>query len=101
MAFNIIAESKKKLVFDRLYKEMYSEEFNFEFIPMPRLGLNGGDAIGICIPMNYANEDTWTQLKPVLQQLKSNFNCEVYDLYGGQKLGIFNIDSFKANLLLK
>ncbi len=101
MAFNIIAETDKKLNFDRLHKEVYSEDFNFDFVPMPGLGLNGGDAIGICIPLKNANEETWTQLKPVLKKLKSDFNCDVYDLYGGQKLGLFNIDTFKKNLLLK
>jgi hypothetical protein len=101
MAFNIMAETNKKLDFGRLHKEVFSEDFNFDFVPMPGLGLNGGDAIGICIPLNYATEETWNQLKPVLKKLKSDFNCDVYDLYGGQKLGLFNIDSFKKNLLLK
>lgn len=101
MAFNIIAETDKKLDFDRLHTKVYSEDFNFDFVPMPGFGLNGGDAIGICIPLKNANEETWTQLKPVLKKLKSDFNCDVYDLYGGQKLGLFNIDTFKKNLLLK
>lgn len=101
MAFNIIAETDKTLDYDRLHKQVYSEDLNFDFVPMPGLGLNGGDAIGICIPLNNANEETWTQLKPVLKKLKSHFNCYVYDLYGGQKLGLFNIDTFKKNLMLK
>ena len=101
MAFNIIAETDKSLDYDSLHKQVYSEDLNFDFVPMPGLGLNGGDAIGICIPLNNANEETWTQLKPVLNKLKSRFNCDVYDLYGGQKLGLFNIDTFKKNLMLK
>lgn len=101
MAFNIIAETDKKLDFDKLHKKVYSESFSFNFVPMPGLGIKGGDAIGICIPLSNANEETWTQLKPILKKLKSEFNCDVYDLYGGQKLGLFNIDTFKRNLLLK
>lgn len=101
MAFNIIAETDKKIDFDKLHQKVYSETYNFDFVPMPGLGLNGGDAIGICIPLKNANEETWTQLKPVLKKLKSDFKCDVYDLYGGQKLGLFNIDTFKNNLLLK
>ncbi len=101
MAFNIIAETEKKLDYDTLHKQLCSEDLNFDFVPMPGLGLNGGDAIGICIPLNNANDETWTQLKPVLKKLKSSFNCNVYDLYGGQKLGLFNIDTFKKNLMLK
>ncbi|NCU04808.1 MAG: hypothetical protein GXC73_12560 [Chitinophagaceae bacterium] len=101
MAFNIIAEADKNLDYQKLYKQVYSEDLNFDFIPMPGLGLNGGDAIGICIPLNKASEETWAQLKPVLKKLKSHFNCDVYDLYGGQKLGLFNIDTFKKNLLAR
>jgi hypothetical protein len=99
MAFNIIAETEKKLDFDSIHEQVYLVDFNFDFVPMPRLGLNGGDAIGICIPLNNANEETWAQLKPVLNKLKSDFNCDVYDLYGGQKLDFFNIDTFKKKLL--
>lgn len=101
MAFNIIAETNKKLDFNTLHKEIYSDDFNFDFVPMPGMGINGGDAIGICVPLNNANDLTWTQLKPVLKKLKSRFGCDVYDLYGGQKLGLFNIDTFRENLLLK
>ena len=68
---------------------------------MPELGISGGDAIGICVPLNNANEETWELLRPVLKTLNSTFSCDVYDLYGGQKLGLFNIDTFKKNLLLK
>ena len=101
MAFNIIAETNKELDFIKLHNEIYSEKINFDFVPMPGFGVNGGDAIGICVPLKNANEFTWTQLKPVLKKLRSKFGCEVYDLYGGQKLGFFNIDTFRKNLLLK
>ncbi|MGC4035831.1 MAG: hypothetical protein QM764_07710 [Chitinophagaceae bacterium] len=101
MAFNIIAETTKKLDFNKLHRELYSETLNFDFVPMPGLGINGGDAIGICVPLNKANELTWVQLKPVLKELKSKFSCAVYDLYGGQKLGLFNINTFRTNLLRK
>ncbi len=101
MAFNIIAETNKMLDYEKIHKEVYSHNLNFEFVPMPGLGPNNGDAIGICIPLNNANDITWTQLRPVLKILKSKFGCAVYDLYGGQKLRLFNIDSFKQNILLK
>src|SRR5437773_9235093 len=100
MAFNVIAETSKKLDFIKLHSEIYSDDLSFDFVPMPGLGVNGGDAIGICVPLNNANDLTWAQLKPVLKKLKSRFSCDVYDLYGGQKLGFFNINTFKDNLLL-
>ncbi|HEY5772290.1 MAG TPA: hypothetical protein VIS75_06655 [Chitinophagaceae bacterium] len=101
MAFNIIAETNKKLDYEKIHREVYSDNLNFEFVPMPGLGLNDGDAIGICVPLNNANDMTWTQLRPILKTFKSKFGCDIYDLYGGQKLGLFNIDRFKQNLLLK
>lgn len=99
MAFNIMAETSKKLDFPNLHKKIFSEGLPFDFIPMPGLGIKGGDALGICIPLKNANEETWEKLKPILKTLKSSFGCDVHDLYGGQKLGLFNIDSFKQNLL--
>ena len=101
MAFNIIAETSKKLDFDKLHKAIYQDNLPFDFIPMPGLGIDDGDAIGICVPLNIANESTWELLRPILKILKSRFGCNVYDLYGGQKLGLFNIDTFRKNLLTK
>ncbi|MRG48772.1 hypothetical protein GFS24_26925 [Chitinophaga sp. SYP-B3965] len=99
MAFNIIAETTKRLDYKKIHASIFSSDLDFELVPMPGLGINNGDAIGICIPMNNATESTWEQLKPVLKVLRSKFGCDVYDLYGGQKLGLFNINSFKENLL--
>ncbi len=50
MAFNIIGETDKKIDFVKLHNKIYSEGLSLEFVPMPKLGINGGDAIGICIP---------------------------------------------------
>ena len=72
MAFNIIAESKKSIDFKKLHKVLFDPELPFEFFPMPGLGLEGGDAIGICVPLKNANERTWMLLKPVLKKLKSD-----------------------------
>ena len=100
MAFNIIAESNKKLDFTKLHEVIYQDNLPFDFIPMPQLGISGGDAMGICVPMKNTNEKTWELLKPILKKLNAEFGCSVYDLYGGQKLGLFNIDEFKENFLL-
>ena len=100
MAFNIMAETSKKLDYAKIHQEIYSEELHFDFVPMPCLGPSGGDALGICVPLKDVNEILWEQLKPILKKLRSKFGCEVYDLYGGQKLGFFNIDTFKKNLFL-
>lgn len=101
MSFNIIAETSKKLDFEKLHQEIYTEILNFDLVPMPGLGINGGDALGICIPLNKANKNTWIQLKPVLKILRSKFDCDVYDLYGGQKVNFWNTHIIKNNLLMK
>lgn len=100
MAFNIMAETAGRLDYAKIHKEVYSENLHFDFIPMSGLGPSGGDALGICVPLKNANEVTWEQLKPILKKLRSKFGCEVYDLYGGQKLSFFNIETFKKNFLL-
>lgn len=68
---------------------------------MPTLGPNGGDALGICVPLKNASKFTREQLNPVLEILRTKFSCEVYELYDGQKLNDFNSSSFAKNLLLK
>ncbi|WP_343304134.1 hypothetical protein AAHN97_21415 [Chitinophaga niabensis] len=99
MSFNIIAETTRSLNYTEVHAAIHSPDLNFDLVPMPGLGINKGDAMGICIPMNNANESTWEQLKPVLKILRIKFGCEVYDLYGGQKLGLFNMKTFKQNLI--
>jgi hypothetical protein len=101
MAFNIIAETLKSLDFDLLHKELYQDNFPFDFIPMEGLGLNNGDALGIAIPLKNANINTWRLLKPVLERLQKDFECDVYDLYGGQKLDSTNISLFRNNFIGK
>ncbi len=101
MSFNIIAETRQHLNYDDVHKETYKDDLPFDFVPMPDLGPDGGDALGICVPLKNANESTWKQLQPVLEILHAKFHCDVYDLYGGQKLDNCNIDTFKKNLLLK
>lgn len=100
MAFNIIAETNQKLDFTKIHNEVYRDNLNFDFVPMEGLGVNGGDAIGICVPLKNANDLTWKHLKAVLKKLHREFDCNIYDLYGGQKLEHSNIDSFKDNLML-
>lgn len=101
MSFNIMAESSRPLDYTKIHKEVYRDDLCFDLVPMPTLGINGGDALGICIPGKAADVFTWEQLKPVLKLLRTKFNCDVYDMYGGQKLNLFNINSFRDNLLPK
>ena len=101
MSFNVIAETSRKLDYSKIHAEIFIDDLPFDFIPMPNLGVHGGDALGICVPLKNSNASTWEQLKPVLKVLRAKFNCDVYDLYGGQKLGLFNSKTIKKNLLLK
>ncbi|MBP8033681.1 MAG: hypothetical protein KAZ71_03725 [Bacteroidia bacterium] len=66
---------------------------------MPRLGKLGGDALGICITQNNSNANTWPYLKTTVEKLNTEFECDIYDLYGGQKLNDTNILTFKQNLI--
>lgn len=99
MAYNIIEETTEKLDFEKMYEMLYSADLGIEFIPMPSLGVDGGDAMGISVPSNFATKTIWLKLKVILKKLKSGFKCDIYNLYGGQQLGFFNINLFKGNLL--
>ncbi|WPV67966.1 hypothetical protein [Chitinophaga sp. LS1] len=101
MSFNIMAESAGPLDFVKIQQAFYAPGLPFELVPMPGLGINGGDALGICVPLKQANDATWKQLKPVLRQLRRKFHCDVYELYDGQKLGCLNSGKIRRNLLLK
>jgi hypothetical protein len=99
MAFNIIAESTGKLDFDKIHSMINPNELLIECFPMIGLGMNGGDAFGICIPSHKANEQTWKELKSMVKVFKYKYHCKVYDLYGGKKLTIFNLYKLKKNML--
>ncbi|MBS1636350.1 MAG: hypothetical protein JST26_10565 [Bacteroidetes bacterium] len=99
MAFNIMAEASNALDYELLHKEIYEANLPFDFVPMKGLGIGNGDAIGICVPLRNANYDTWIKLESVLLKLKDQFACDVYDLYGGQKLDSLNMASIRQNLL--
>jgi hypothetical protein len=101
MSFNIIAEKPSRLDYYEVHRAVYKDDLFFDFVPMPTLGPNGGDALGICVPLKNANKNTWKQLSPVLEILRTKFGCEVYELYDGQILNDFNSTSFEKNLLLK
>lgn len=96
-----MAESDRPLDFEKIQQAFYVPGLRFEFVPMPGLGINGGDALGICVPLKQADEATWKQLKPVLRQLRSKFHCDVVELYDGQKLGCWNSGKIRKHLLLK
>jgi hypothetical protein len=99
MSFNIIAETSARLDYDKIHRAIFKDDLLFELVPMPTLGLNGGDAVGICVPLKNATEATWQELNRVLKILRTKFQCDVYELYGGEKLGYFNSGVFKKNLI--
>ena len=86
MAFNIIAETNKPLNYELIHSEFFQDTLPFELIPMPGLGKQNGDA-------------TWPLLKTTIEKLHYKYGCDIYDLYGGQKLDETNIITFKQNLL--
>ena len=95
MALNFVAETSNSLDFTSIHKEIYSENLPFDFIPMRGLGKDNGDAIGICVPIKNANQNTWNKLEPILVKLKNQFACNVYDLYSGQQIDSSTISSIR------
>lgn len=50
MAYNFWVESAAKIDWEQLNKSVQPFQL-LEYVPMPGMGLNGGDAIGLSIPM--------------------------------------------------
>lgn len=99
MAYNILAESKEKISWEELNKKLFKNDMLIEFIPMPKLGICGGDALGISIPSKNANKKAWEELKKIIYILINDYKFELYDMYYGVKIDDSNLDRIKNNII--
>jgi hypothetical protein len=99
MAYNLIVESKKHIPWDEVHKDLFKEDMNVELIPMPGQGEENGDALGICIPMDKANEKAWNELSQIITYFLTRQGVQIVDLFQGQVITNSNIDSTKRNIL--
>lgn len=97
MAYNIFAETNKKINWEELNQRVVVKMF-IEYFPMPGMGINGGDALGISIPSKNLRNGTWEELKRVIEILEIEFQFDLYDMYYGLKIDSKLMDKIKENL---
>ena len=100
MSFNIMCESSKKIDWHTFNKFKSHNLFNkVEVIPMPELGRNKGDALGVCVPLDNIGMAAWRQLKRMLEYLLDQEEIEIYNLYSGERVTKKNIESLQQEVI--
>lgn len=98
MSYNILAETDKTINWEQLNQRVVRKMF-VEYIPMPGMGVNGGDALGISIPAKNLSYGAWEELKRSVQILKTEFQLNLYDMYYGAEIDSKLMVKIKNNLI--
>lgn len=97
MSYNILAETDKTINWEQLNERVVRKMF-IEYIPMPGMGVNGGDALGISIPAKNLGYGAWEELKRSIEILKTEFQLNLYDMYYGAEIDSKLMAKIKNNL---
>lgn len=98
MGYNLIAETDKPIKWDEIHSRIMPQKL-IECIPMPYMGYNGGDALGISIPSKNASIKAYNELEILIKILITEYKFSIYDLYSGEKVDNTNLSIIKANLV--
>ena len=99
MAYNIFAETNRKIKWEELNKRLVMNRL-LEYVPMPGMGIDGGDALGISIPSKNIRNETWAELKMAIEILGNEFQLDLYDMYYGEKIDSKFMVKLKENLFV-
>jgi hypothetical protein len=97
MAYNIFAETDKKINWEELHQKIMPQKM-VEYVPMPGMGVNGGDAMGLSIPSKNSGKNAWKELKSLIYVLEIQFQFTLYDMYYGARLDSVVLNKIKENL---
>ncbi len=86
MAFNLMVVADGPLDWSTVHEQYSYTDNMFEVCPI--LDAEGGDAVGISIPMKYFNQHTWTSASRFLKALADQFDLKLYDMYAGQQVDL-------------
>jgi len=95
MSLNFIAEKSNKINWEDLHKDVYREDLLIELVPMVECEINGGDAVGICIPQKKISEKAWKDLKDTLLIFNKKYVLEIVDMYSGNKVETSSLEDLK------
>lgn len=97
MAYNIFAETDKQINWRELHQKIMPQKL-VEYVPMPGMGVNGGDALGISIPSKNSGNKAWEELQSIINILETQFQLTLYDMYYGTRVDSVVLDKMKKNL---
>lgn len=99
MAYNIFAEADKKINWEELHQKITPIEL-VEYVPMPNMGIDGGDALGISIPSKNIGELAWEELRAAIEILMDEFHLNLYDMYYGIRIDSKVLIKIRENLII-
>lgn len=99
MAYNIYAETSKKIDWVAINQKLMTYKL-IEYVPMPGLGIEGGDALGISIPSKNLGNTAWEELKNVIGLLHSEYKFNLYDMYYGESIDSQLLSKIKENIAI-
>ena len=98
MAYNFWVESAAKIDWEQLNKSVQPFQL-LEYVPMPGMGLNGGDAIGLSINMRNAGPCAYEEFLQVAALLQTEFQCTIYTMYNGTVVDDRSLEQIKADII--
>ena len=95
MAYNIFCETEKEIHWQKLNLRL--QPFSFiEYVPMPGLAINGGDALGLSVPQKNVGDRAWREMQIVVEILINEFQFVLYDMYQGEIIDLESLDNIRA-----
>ncbi len=98
MAYNIYAETNKKIDWMEINQKLMAHKL-IEYVPMPEMGIEYGDAIGISIPSKNLGIKAWNELEGVISLLETEYKFNLYDMYYGEKITFQLLNKIKGNIV--
>ncbi len=86
MAYNLLAIAQSRFNWPAVNELYQNTDQVFEMFPIP--DSENGDALGISIPTNYLNEQSWNSASIFLTALADLYPLEVYDMYAGHAVDL-------------
>lgn len=97
MAYNFIGESSAKICWEDLNKRVQPFRL-MEYVPMPSMGVDGGDAIGLSVAAQNIGPAVYQELLQVMKLLQQDFHCVLYNMYYGTIVDSHSLEQIKKDI---
>ncbi|MBL4705906.1 MAG: hypothetical protein JKY54_15375 [Flavobacteriales bacterium] len=99
MGYNLLAIHSEEPDWTKLHEDILDKDGAIELFPIKED--DGKHYLGVNIPYNklIAHSNTWEQLEKVVQILRTKYEFQVFDLYGGFFVDDGNLMEVKKQLL--